>query len=139
MLLLYNLLGWASLVGVVLMVASLIVPILLARVLARIQKELRLASDARIGLMVSSPACIGKIDYSHYLQSETLTAVRVIKFFGLEDAFLERIRGRREKELKLSLKSSMLALVFHTISKSLPIINIVCVRYPGENTGGCRC
>lgn len=86
----------------------MIIPILLAKVLATVQKKLREATDARIGLM-----------------SETLTAVRIIKFFGLEEAFLEKIREKREKELRLSLISMVCGLSLHTVSTLLPIINIV--------------
>lgn len=105
---LYDLLGWASLVGVGMMVITMIVPILLARMIAAVQRQLRQATDARIGLM-----------------SETLTAVRIIKFFGLEEAFLGRIREKREKELKLSLLSAVYMLGMHTVSELLPIVNII--------------
>lgn len=108
MVFLYDLLGWASLVGVGMMVVTLIIPILLARMMAKIQRQLRQATDARIGLM-----------------SETLTAVRIIKFFGLEEAFLGKIREKREKELKLSLLAAVYNLGLHTISSLLPVVNII--------------
>lgn len=108
MVFLYDLLGWASLVGVGMMVVTMAVPILLARVMARVQRRLRLATDARIGLM-----------------SETLTAVRIIKFFGLEEAFLGRIREKREAELKLSLVAAAYNLGLRTISLLLPIVNMI--------------
>ncbi|RPB16599.1 hypothetical protein P167DRAFT_500063 [Morchella conica CCBAS932] len=105
---LYDLLGWASLVGIGMMVATMIVPILIAKSLAKIQRALRESTDARINLM-----------------SETLTAVRIIKFFGLEGAFLEKIREKREAELRLSLINTICSLGLRTVSVLLPIINIV--------------
>lgn len=108
MVFLYDLLGWASIVGVSMMIITLVIPILLARVIARIQRQLRQATDARIGLM-----------------SETLTAVRIIKFFGLEEAFLEKIREKREKELRLSLVAAAYNLGLRTVSALLPLVNII--------------
>lgn len=105
---LYDLLGWASLVGIGMMVATMIVPILIAKSLAKIQRALRESTDARINLM-----------------SETLTAVRIIKFFGLEGAFMEKIREKREAELRLSLINTICSLGLRTVSVLLPIINIV--------------
>jgi hypothetical protein len=49
---LYDLLGWSSLVGVALMMATMVVPILMAKTLAGIQRRFKEATDARIGLMV---------------------------------------------------------------------------------------
>lgn len=108
MVFLYDLLGWASIVGVSMMIITLIIPILLARVIARVQRQLRQATDARIGLM-----------------SETLTAVRIIKFFGLEKAFMEKIREKREKELRLSLVAAAYNLGLRTVSSLLPLVNII--------------
>lgn len=105
---LYDLLGWSSLVGVALMLITMVVPILLARTLAVIQKKLRQSTDARVGLMV-----------------EAMNSIRVIKFFGMEQPFLGRIRDRRNKELKLILKSAIYNVGFHTISTILPIINML--------------
>lgn len=47
-------------------------------------------------------------------KSETLTSIRIVKFFGLESAFAAKIREKREKELALCLKSVMYNLSFHT-------------------------
>jgi len=87
---LYDLLGWSSLVGVALMLATMFVPVMLAKILAKVQKRLRAATDARIGLMV-----------------ETMNSIRIIKFFGMEKPFLGRIRDSRNKELRLSLIGAM--------------------------------
>jgi ABC-type multidrug transport system fused ATPase/permease subunit len=105
---LYDLLGWSSLVGVALMLATMFVPIVLAKFLANIQRRLREATDHRIGLMV-----------------ETMNSVRIVKFFGMEKPFLNRIAEKRDAELKLSLTSAMYNLVYHTISTLLPIFNML--------------
>jgi ABC-type multidrug transport system fused ATPase/permease subunit len=105
---LYDLLGWSSLVGVALMLVTMFVPIVLAKFLANIQRRLREATDHRIGLMV-----------------ETMNSIRIIKFFGMEKPFLNRIAEKRDAELKLSLISAVYNLTYHTISTLLPIFNML--------------
>lgn len=105
---LYDMLGWSSLIGVALMVLTMFIPILLAKTLAKLQKRLRAATDARVGLM-----------------SETLNSIRAVKYFGLEEPFLGRIRESRAKELRLMVISAVFNLAFHIISTLLPIINMI--------------
>ncbi|RPA89809.1 hypothetical protein L873DRAFT_1831877 [Choiromyces venosus 120613-1] len=105
---LYGLLGWSSLVGVAMMVVTMIIPGMLAKLLAKVRRRTRLASDARIEMM-----------------TETLNSVRIIKFFGMEKVFLSRIREKRENELWLSFLSMVYALGFHTVSHLLPIVNMI--------------
>ena len=109
---LYGLLGWSSIVGVIMMVITMIIPGMLVKLLAKIKRKTRLASDARIETM-----------------TETLNSVRIIKFFGMEKVFLSRIREKRENELWLSFLSMFCSLVFNTISGLLPIINMVCINF----------
>ena len=109
---LYGLLGWSSIVGVTMMVITMIIPGMLVKLLAKIKRKTRLASDARIETM-----------------TETLNSVRIIKYFGLEKVFLSRIREKRENELWLSFFSMFCTLAFDTISGLLPIINMVCINY----------
>jgi len=109
---LYGLLGWSSIVGVIMMVITMIIPGMLVKLLAKIKRKTRLASDARIETM-----------------TETLNSVRIIKFFGMEKFFLSRIREKRENELWLSFLSMFCSLGFNTISGLLPIINMVCINY----------
>ena len=90
---LYDLLGWSSLVGVTLMLATMIVPVYLAKALSGIQKRVRQATDGRVGLMV-----------------ETMNSIRIIKFFAMEKAFLDRIREKRNKEMKLNFTAAIFNL-----------------------------
>ena len=112
MIFLYGLLGWSSIVGVTMMVITMIIPGMLVKLLAKIKRKARLASDARIETM-----------------TETLNSVRIIKCFGMEKVFLSRIREKREDELWLSFHSMLCSLGFNTISSILPIINMVCINY----------
>ncbi|PWW78291.1 P-loop containing nucleoside triphosphate hydrolase protein [Tuber magnatum] len=108
MIFLYGLLGWSSIVGVAMMIVTMIIPGILAKLLSKVQRRTRLASDVRIEAM-----------------TETLNSVRIIKFFGMEKVFLSRIREKRENELWLSFLSMVYTLGFYTISHLLPIINMI--------------
>lgn len=56
---------------------------------------------------------------------EVLKAVRIIKFFGLEDAFLGRIREKRETELNYYLTTRVYSLMFYCVTSLLPVMNMV--------------
>ncbi|KAF8476090.1 hypothetical protein BDZ91DRAFT_689962 [Kalaharituber pfeilii] len=105
---LYQMLGWSSLVGVAMMVGSMVVPGFTARKLASIQTKERKATDARIGLM-----------------NEVLNSIRIVKFFGLENAFMNNIKKQRDIELKYSITATLYGLVFYTVTSLLPIINML--------------
>ncbi|KAF8443446.1 hypothetical protein BGX38DRAFT_1095677, partial [Terfezia claveryi] len=105
---LYDLLGWSSLVGVALMLLSMAVPGITAKILARIQIKSRKATDARIGVT-----------------TEALNSIRIIKFFGLENAFLGRIREKRELELRYAIHSRIWSLFFHCLTSLLPVMNML--------------
>jgi len=51
---LYGLLGWSSIVGVTMMVITTIIPGMLVKLLAKIKRKTRLASDARIETMTET-------------------------------------------------------------------------------------
>jgi len=117
---LYGMLGWSSLVGVAMMIVTLIIPGILGKLLVKIDRRARLASDARIEVM-----------------TETLNSVRIIKFFGMEKVFLSRIREKRENELWLAFLSMVYSSGFYTVSNLLPIINMVCISYWSMDFGAC--
>lgn len=105
---LYDLLGWSSLVGVALMLLSMAVPGITAKILARIQVKSRKATDARIGMT-----------------TEVLNSIRIIKYSGLENAFMDRIREKRELELKYAIRSRIWSLFFNCITALLPVMNML--------------
>ena len=108
------------------MIATMVIPGVLAKMLANINKRVREATDARIGLMVVSNTPTWAMPFTDMgPQTETLNSVRTIKFFGMEKVFLSRIREKREAELWLSFTSILYALGFHSISSLLPVINMV--------------
>ena len=108
------------------MVTTMIIPGVFAKMLANINKRVREATDARIGLMVVSHTrywqCLLLTSPS---QTETLNSIRTIKSFGMEKVFLSRIREKRESELWLSFTSILYALGFRSISSLLPVLNMV--------------
>jgi ABC-type transport system involved in cytochrome bd biosynthesis fused ATPase/permease subunit len=91
---LYNILSWSSLIGMLVLVLTLPVPGLLARLLNTVQGELMAATDARVGEI-----------------TEAMGAVRMLKMFGWEVKSKERINEKREKELKISRKKQIISQV----------------------------
>lgn len=57
--------------------------------------------------------------------NEVLNSIRIVKFFGLESAFFDRIKEKRELELKYAITSRIYGLAFYTVTSLLPIINMV--------------
>lgn len=90
------------------MLFSIAIPGYTGKKLAKLQTKARAATDARIGLM-----------------TETLTSVRIIKFFGLETAFLGKVKEKRDAELQLALKTRLYGTLFSWVISLLPVINMV--------------
>ncbi|SCU89344.1 LAMI_0D13234g1_1 [Lachancea mirantina] len=88
--LLYRLLGWSAIAGVLLVFAVLPINFKLATLLGKLQKETLGFTDKRINKL-----------------NETFQAIRVIKFFSWEENFEKEIRDVRDQELKLLVKRSV--------------------------------
>lgn len=91
---LYQILSWSSLVGMLVLVLTLPIPGLLAKMLNSVQGQLMAATDARVGEV-----------------TEAMGAVRMLKMFGWEAKSAERIKEKREKELKMSRKKQIISQV----------------------------
>lgn len=96
---LYQILSWSSLIGMLVLILTLPIPGLLARLLNSVQGQLMTATDARVGEV-----------------TEAMGAVRMLKMFGWEAKSAERIESKREAELKLSRKKQIISQVCFTYS-----------------------
>lgn len=76
------------------LVLTLPIPGLLAKLLNSVQGQLMAASDARVGEV-----------------TEAMGAVRMLKMFGWEAKSAERIEKKREAELKISRKKQIISQV----------------------------
>ncbi|KAK6824612.1 ATP-dependent bile acid permease [Apiospora arundinis] len=103
--LLYKILGFSGVLGVVLMVALLAVNIWVSKHLAAVQSQLLSATDARI-----------------HTNNEVLRTVRSIKYYGWEIAFRDRILATRATELGKLRSRFVWWSVSMTVFYSLPYI-----------------
>ncbi|KAG9323193.1 hypothetical protein KVV02_002982 [Mortierella alpina] len=107
--LLYGLLGWTMLAGVLVMLLMLPLQAWQARIYESMQHEKLKAMDQRIRLA-----------------TEVLGSMKIVKLYGWSSAFLKRILRIREKELealrKLGIVQAFMSIVF--ISSSL-IISLI--------------
>jgi ABC-type multidrug transport system fused ATPase/permease subunit len=94
---LYWLLGYASLVGIFCMFATYPIPAKLYSMILKLFKDIMNTKDERMDAL-----------------NEMLSAIRIVKFFGWESKFEEKITAAREKELQRT-KDSYVKMIFTDI------------------------
>lgn len=104
--LLYRILGWSGILGVVLMVALLPVNVQISKRLAAVQGKLLSATDARI-----------------QATDELLRTIRPIKYSAWEVPFRERVRERRAVELSKLRSRFIWWSISMTVFYSLPLLS----------------
>ncbi|KAJ7623378.1 P-loop containing nucleoside triphosphate hydrolase protein [Roridomyces roridus] len=103
---LYNLLGWASFVGVGIMVLSIPLTTFIARIQKRMQEEQMKNRDERTRLM-----------------SELLSNIKSIKLYAWESAFIRKISAvRNDKELRMLRKLGLLNSFNMTLWTGIPLL-----------------
>ena len=105
--LLYRILSWSSLVGILTLIITLPIPGLLTKKNADFQQQRMLATDSRVDSI-----------------TEAIGALRMIKMFGWEDRIKERIAVRREDELKLIWKRRLMTLATILLNTILPVLTM---------------
>ena len=81
--LLYSILGFSSIAGIIIMMLLLPINLIISKQFAKMQKLILAATDARI-----------------HTTNEVLTNIRIIKYFAWEDRFLGLVDEKRRAELK---------------------------------------
>ncbi|KAG0359172.1 hypothetical protein BGZ54_010080 [Gamsiella multidivaricata] len=107
---LYNLLGYASLVGIGFMILTYPIPAKIYSMIMKLFKEIMNTKDERMDVL-----------------TEMLSAIRIVKFFGWEGKFEEKIMAAREKELKSIKDSSVQMILADIVWMIVPLANIVVV------------
>ncbi|WVO13290.1 hypothetical protein L204_100903 [Cryptococcus depauperatus] len=105
--LLYRILSWSSLVGMITMFATLPLPGLLTKLNAQFQQKRMLATDSRIDTI-----------------TESINALRIIKMFGWEDRIKERVAIKREDELTLIWQRRLMNLFTTLLNTVLPVLTM---------------
>ncbi|KAG0279120.1 hypothetical protein BGZ95_002211 [Linnemannia exigua] len=107
---LYWLLGYASLVGIACMFLTYPIPAKLYSMILKLFKEIMNTKDERMDAL-----------------NEMLSAIRIVKFFGWESKFEEKITAAREKELQRT-KDSYIQMIFTDIVWMIvPLLNVVII------------
>ncbi|KAG0243312.1 ABC transporter type 1, transmembrane domain-containing protein [Mortierella sp. GBAus27b] len=109
---LYNLLGYASLVGIAFMIVSYPIPAKLYAVIMKLFKGIMNTKDERMDAL-----------------NEMLSAIRIVKFFGWEGKFEEKITAAREKELKRTKESYKQIIMADIVWMIMPLANIVVILF----------
>ncbi|KAG0044863.1 hypothetical protein BGZ83_009850 [Gryganskiella cystojenkinii] len=107
--LLYDLIGWSSLVGMSILVITIPINKAVRARYAKGQRELSAARDARVTLM-----------------GELITGIRMIKFFAWEMSFSEKILKAREFELKKLVNVYKNTILFQLVWFSSPLLVTLC-------------
>ncbi|KAF9298323.1 hypothetical protein BGZ88_007168 [Linnemannia elongata] len=105
LLLLYRLLGWSALVGFLTMLTISPLQIWRARIFGKLQRQKNGFLDERIRLT-----------------TEVLSAIKIVKLYAWEDAFLKRILDVRNMELSVLRRIGALYAVMSIVFNSLTLI-----------------
>ncbi|WWC60298.1 uncharacterized protein I303_102867 [Kwoniella dejecticola CBS 10117] len=106
--LLYRILSWSALVGMLTMVITLPIPGLITKLNAQFQHRRMAATDSRVDSI-----------------TEAIGALRMIKMFGWEDRIKERIAAKREDELHLIWQRRLMTLAVIILNQILPVLTMV--------------
>jgi ABC-type multidrug transport system fused ATPase/permease subunit len=103
--LLYRILGYSSIAGIGMMALLLPVNMLIAKMFAKIQKQILAATDARI-----------------HTTNEVLSNIRIIKFFAWEQRFMGLVNEKRATELKYLRRRYIVWATAATVWSGAPIL-----------------
>ncbi|PIA18528.1 hypothetical protein COEREDRAFT_100758 [Coemansia reversa NRRL 1564] len=106
---LYNLLGMSALIGLLLTAAYYPLTRLMMRFLVRFQRRLFALDDERVTMV-----------------TEVFQGIRAVKLFGWQSRFIERVRAKREEEIRMWWKLALLQLpVWFVRSLTTSVILVV--------------
>ncbi|KAF9901083.1 hypothetical protein EC991_006548 [Linnemannia zychae] len=105
---LYNLLGVTAIIGATFMLITLPIPALLFSAVMKLFRGIMNTKDTRMDAL-----------------NEMLSAIRIVKFFGWESKFVEKITAARENELAQTRKSYIRMALAETVWFIVPLLNVV--------------
>ncbi|KAF9947554.1 hypothetical protein BGZ72_010475 [Mortierella alpina] len=107
---LFWLLGYASLFGIACMFLTYPIPAKLYSMVLKLFKEIMNTKDERMDAL-----------------NEMLSAIRIVKFFGWESKFEEKITAAREKELQRTKESYIQMIFTDIVWMIVPLLNVVVI------------
>ncbi|KAK5998321.1 ABC transporter ATP-binding protein/permease VMR1 [Cladobotryum mycophilum] len=105
---LYKMMGWASLVGALILLLATPISVSLGKMMYTAQRRVRKAQDGRISLV-----------------AEYLASIRAIKYFAWEDAITEKIVETRAAEQKELWRVAVLQTLVNQVTQAFPYIGLL--------------
>ncbi|OBT53697.1 hypothetical protein VE04_06329 [Pseudogymnoascus sp. 24MN13] len=105
---LYKMMGWVSIVGIIIILLATPLSILLGRLMYKFQKRVRQAQDTRISLI-----------------TEYIFSIRAIKFLAWEDAMTNKVDDARAIEQKWLWRVAILQTIINLITQAFPYIGLL--------------
>lgn len=105
---LYKMMGWVSIVGIIIILLATSLSILLGRMMYEIQKRVRQAQDTRISLI-----------------TEYISSIRAIKFLAWEDAMTTKVDDARAIEQKGLWRVAILQTIINLITQAIPYMGLL--------------
>ncbi|KAI1210965.1 ABC transporter [Annulohypoxylon truncatum] len=107
---LYKLLDWTALVGIAIMLVLSPFPVLIARRMVGIQRDMKRIQDSRISVI-----------------SEYLASIRAIKYFSWEEAIIKRVNEIRLGEQKKIWALNILYITLNQLTEAIPNLSLVLI------------
>ncbi|KAF9428768.1 hypothetical protein BGZ94_001135, partial [Podila epigama] len=107
---LYQVIGYSALVGIAFMIGTYPLPAKLYAMIMQLFKDIMSTKDERMDAL-----------------NEMLSAIRIVKFFGWESKFQEKITAARNKELQRTRDSYKQIIMADIVWTVMPVLNIVVV------------
>ncbi|CAH0048920.1 unnamed protein product [Clonostachys solani] len=104
----YRMMGWPSLVGIVVLVFAIPISVVLGRMTYSTQARVRKAQDTRISLV-----------------TEYLASIRAIKYFAWEDAITQKVIESRAKEQKQLWNVAVLQAIINQVTQIFPYLSLL--------------
>ncbi|KAF9578851.1 hypothetical protein BGW38_005154, partial [Lunasporangiospora selenospora] len=107
---LYFIIGNAALVGIAFMILTYPIPAKLFTAIMKLFQEIMNTKDERMDAL-----------------TEMLGAIRIVKFFGWEAKFVEKITAAREKELQRTKETLIRSILAEVAWMVMPLFNIIVI------------
>ncbi|RDL35779.1 Uncharacterized protein BP5553_06391 [Venustampulla echinocandica] len=105
---LYTMMGWVSIIGVIVILLVTPLSILLGKIMYALQKRVRQAQDGRISLI-----------------TEYISSIRAIKLLALEDAMINKVDTTRAIEQSGLWRVTLLQAIINLMTEALPYIGMM--------------
>lgn len=105
---LYLMMGWASIIGILIIILATVISVLLGKMMYAVQKHIRRAQDVRISMI-----------------TEYLSSIQTIKYLAWEDIIINKVGDARETEQTALWQVAILQTIVDLSAQGLPYIGLL--------------